>query len=74
MNGNYLREFWARLTINYPFKLFILNHLVIRTGNWYRPTISFLCEFLTRNTMIQSNAGSKFYTLFSLSLRVLLSY
>jgi hypothetical protein len=38
MNGNYLREFLTRLTMNYPFELFILNNLVIRTKSRYRPT------------------------------------
>jgi hypothetical protein len=36
--------------------------------------ISFLREFLTRLTKIKSHAGSMFYTLFSLSIRVLPSY
>jgi hypothetical protein len=36
--------------------------------------ISFLRELLTRLTMIKSHAGSMFYTLFSLLIRVLPSY
>jgi hypothetical protein len=35
---------------------------------------SFLCKFLTCLTMIKSNVGSTFYTLFSLSIRILPSY
>jgi hypothetical protein len=47
---------------------------------WLKPEtnifklISFLREFLTHLTMIKSHVGSMFYTLFSLSTRVLLSY
>jgi hypothetical protein len=36
--------------------------------------ISFLCEFLTGLAMIKSHAGSTFYTLFGLSIRILPSY
>jgi hypothetical protein len=36
--------------------------------------ISLLCEFLTHLTMIKSHVRSTFYTLFSLSIRLLPSY
>jgi hypothetical protein len=35
MNGSYLCESLTYLTMNQPFGLFLL---VIKNGNWYRPT------------------------------------
>jgi hypothetical protein len=33
MNGNYLCEFLTHLIMNYPFGLFLLSNLVIKTSN-----------------------------------------
>jgi hypothetical protein len=71
MNGTYLRKFLTRLTMNLPFAIFLPINLLLKPENDIIRLISFLCEFLACLTMIKSHVGSAFYTLFSLSIRVL---
>jgi hypothetical protein len=59
MNGSYRDPPYRELT------------LMLKPETNIARLISFLREFLTRLTMIKSLAGLTFYTLFSLSIRVL---
>jgi hypothetical protein len=54
MNGSYLCEFLARLTMNLPFAIFLLINMLLKLETDIAQLTSFLCEFLTCLTVIES--------------------
>jgi hypothetical protein len=65
---------WPVLPLINPLNYFFWSTSLLESKTDIVRLTSFLREFLTHLTMIKNHAGSMFYTLFSLSIRVLPLY
>jgi hypothetical protein len=72
--GYVMCKFSTRLIMNYPFPFLVPSNSLLETKIGIIRLISFLREFVTHLTMIQSHVESMFQTLFGLSIRVFPSY